>query len=179
MKVTDCTVKYDLEGHCELCFKVDKQSDAQCRETALKARKWAENGTLLELSIKPFRKRRSLDANAYLWVLLDKMAAVLKTDKDSLYLKALKDYGVFTHLIVKPQAVERICEEWRASTVLGDVEVNGKKGVQVQVYYGSSAYDASEMARLIDGVVSDAKELGVETMTPSEISFLKDNWRKR
>ncbi len=177
MKVTDCTVKYDLEGHCELCFTVDKQSMQECRETALKARKWAENGRLMELTVKPFRKRRSLDANAYLWVLLDKMAAKLKTDKEALYLKALRDYGVFTHLIVKPQAVERVCEEWRASVVLGDVEVNGKKGVQVQVYYGSSTYDTAEMARLIDGVVSDAKELGVETMTPEELSLLKEAWR--
>ena len=66
MKVTDCTVKYDLEGRCELCFTADRQSLQECRETALKARKWAENGKLLELTVKPFRKRRSLDANAYL-----------------------------------------------------------------------------------------------------------------
>lgn len=31
MKVTDCTVKYDLEGRCELCFMADRQSLQECR----------------------------------------------------------------------------------------------------------------------------------------------------
>lgn len=59
---------------------------------------------------------------------------------------------------------------------LGEVTVNGKTGVQLQCYFGSSTYDAKEMSVLIDGVVSECKEMGIETMTPDEIARLKSEW---
>ena len=49
----------------------------------------ANGGKVLEVEIKIKRKRRSLNANAYLWEVLGRMAAVLKTDKDSVYLMML------------------------------------------------------------------------------------------
>ena len=65
-------------------------------------------GKVLQVQITIKRKQRSLDANAYLWALLGEMARVLYTDKDELYLQMLERYGVFTHIIVKPQAVEKV-----------------------------------------------------------------------
>lgn len=62
----------------------------------------ANGGKVLEVEIKIKRKRRSLNANAYLWEVLGRMAAVLKTDKDSVYLMMLERYGVYTHVCVKP-----------------------------------------------------------------------------
>ena len=47
---------------------------------------------------------------------------------------------------------------------------------QLQCYKGSSLYDTLEMSRLIDGVVSDAQELGIDTMTPEEIREMKERW---
>ena len=60
----------------------------------------------LAITIKQHREKRSLDANAYCWVLLQKLAEVLKTDKDSLYEDMICRYGVFTHIVVKPSMVE-------------------------------------------------------------------------
>jgi len=34
---------------------------------------------------------------------------------------------------------------------------------------GSSAYDTQEMSVLIEGLVSECKELGIETLPPDEI----------
>ena len=133
-------------------------------------------GKTLDVTIKQYRKKRSLNANAYLWVLLSKMAAALNTTKDELYIEMLDRYGVFTHLIVKPEAVSRVIAEWRTVRELGEVSVNGKKGVQLQVYYGSSTFSQQEMATLIDGVVSECKEIGIETMTPEELALLKEGW---
>lgn len=127
--------------------------------------------------VKVFRNKRSLDANAYLWVLLQKMAENLgNTTKDELYLQVLERYGVFTHVIVKPEVVDRTVNEWRTSKVLGEVTVNGKKGVQIQCYFGSSTYDTKEMSRLIDGVVSECKELNIQTLTPDELERMKGEW---
>ncbi len=134
------------------------------------------NGTKLSVSLSKWRNKRSLDANAYMWVLLQKLAEKLNSDKDSIYLTMLRRYGRFTHIIVKPEMVEAVQREWKTSEVLGDVFVNGTAGVQIRCYFGSHTYDTKEMAVLIDGVVSECKECGIETMTPDELKRLKEKW---
>ena len=133
----------------------------------------------LSISIKQHREKRSLDANAYCWVLLQKLAEALDSDKDTLYEEMICKYGVFTHLIVKPSVVDRVKEEWRAVRELGKVTVNGKTGIQLQCYFGSSTYDTKEMSVLIDGIVRECQELGIETLTPDEIADLKREWLKK
>ena len=133
-----------------------------------------------KLSIKAVkhRQKRSLDANAYMWVLLQKMAEVLHQDKWNIYLEMLGRYGVFTHIIVKPNVVDKVKEEWRTVRELGEVCVNGTTGIQLQCYFGSSTYNTKEMSVLIDGVVSEAKELGIETLSPDELESMKAEWNQ-
>ncbi len=133
-------------------------------------------GKQLSVEIKQYRKRRSLNANAYLWVLLGKMAEVLRTSKDELYLMMLERYGVYTHIIVKPHVVEQVKAQWRTVRELGEVIVNGQKGIQLQCYFGSSTYDTKQMSVLIDGVVSECQELGIDTLPPDEIQMMKNQW---
>lgn len=128
------------------------------------------------LTVKKHRKARSLNANAYAWVLIGKIAEKLQTDNESVYLTMLERYGVFAHLIVKPSVVEKVKTEWRTVRELGEVRVNGKKGVQLQCFFGSHTYDTKEMSRLIDGIVSEAKELGIDTRTPEELSLMLEEW---
>lgn len=130
----------------------------------------------LSISVKKYREKRSQDANAYMWVLLQKMAVKLNTSKDELYLQMLEKYGVFTHIIAKPKAVKRVKEEFRTVRELGEVTVNGVTGIQLQIYYGSSTYDTLEMSQLIDGVVNECKDLEIETLPPDEIRQMKERW---
>lgn len=135
----------------------------------------------LSIVIKEYRKKRSLDANAYMWVLLQKIADVLSTpgnrvNKWDIYLDMLADYGVFTHIVVKPEAVERMKQEWRTCRELGEITVGSMKGIQLQCYYGSHTYNTKEMSRLIDGVVTRCKELDIETLPPDELNRMKEQW---
>ena len=133
-------------------------------------------GKELSCEVKMYRQKRSLDSNSYLWVLLNEMAAVLKTTKDELYIEVLDRYGIFTHLIVKENVVERVKAEWKSVRELGKVTINGKEGIQLQVFFGSSTYDQKEMCNLIDGVVSEAKELGISTITNRELELMSSAW---
>ena len=128
------------------------------------------------VTLKKYREKRSLDANAYFWVLIGQIADVLKTDNESVYLKLLERYGVYTFVVVKPEVVNRIKQEWRLTKELGEVTINGKKGVQIQCFFGSHTYDTKEMSRLIDGTVSEAKALGIDTRTPEEIFLMEQAW---
>lgn len=130
----------------------------------------------VSVEIKKPSQKRSLDSNAYFWVLNEKIAQAVGTDKDSVYIDMLGKYGKFTHIIVKPEAVGRMTREWRASKILGEVLVNGNVGVQIQCYYGSSTYDQAEMCRLIEGVVNECHDLGIDTMTPDEIAEMNSRW---
>lgn len=135
-------------------------------------------GKELACEIKQFRHKRSIDSNAYMWVLLSKMADVLKTTKDELYLQILDRYGVFTHIVVKPDVVNRIKQEWRTVRELGEVTINNTKGIQLQCFFGSSTYDTKEMSVLIDGVVSECKVLDIETVTARQLEEMKQAWGK-
>ena len=133
-------------------------------------------GKLLDVEIKVHRNRRSLNANAYLWVLLGKLADALMTSKDELYLLMLERYGVFTHVIVKPEAVERVKAEWRTVRELGKGRIGNVEGVQLQCYFGSSSYDSKEFSVLLEGVISECKEIGIETLPEDEIAQMLKEW---
>lgn len=130
----------------------------------------------LKITVQQFREKRSLDANAYLWVMLQKMSESLLSDKWSMYLQMLKKYGQFTYIVVKPNAVEGVKKQWRECEEIGEIDVNGTKAIQMLCYYGSSTYDTKEMSVLIDGVVSECQELGIDTISPEEIRQMKERW---
>ena len=42
---------------------------------------------------------------------------------------------------------------------------------------GSSEYDTKEMSHFIDGIVAEAKELGIETLPPDELESMMKAWK--
>lgn len=132
----------------------------------------------LSLEIKRYRRKRSLDANGLLWHCLDEIAKHIHTDKWSVYLKMLRRYGVFTYIVVKKSAVEKMMEQWRECEIVGEIDINGESAVQLLCYFGSSTYDTSEFSRLLDGVISEMKEMGIQTPTSKEMRRSLDEWGK-
>lgn len=132
--------------------------------------------TDLSIEMKKPSKKRSLDSNAYMWVLLDKIAAVLKTDKEKVYLEMLERYGVFTPVVVRPEAVDRMKAEWKTVKEIGTVPVGDEYGVQMLCFYGSHTYNQREMNRLISGVVNECHDLDIETLTDAEIQAMNERW---
>lgn len=132
-----------------------------------------------KLSIKAvkYRRKRSLDSNAYAWVLMQKLAEAAQSDRWSVYLEMLKKYSrEFTFVICKEHAVDKLKELYRTCIDLGEVNVNGTEGHQMQVFFGSSTFDSKAMAVFIDGIVSECKELGIETLPPYELEKMKAEW---
>lgn len=166
----DIRIQYDENREVEIVLKAKGNIEI----TELK--EIINKGKELVVEIKQYRQRRSLDSNAYMWILLNEMATILKTTKDELYIQVLDRYGVFTHLVVKENVVDRVKAEWKAVRELGKVNINGKEGVQLQVFFGSSTYDTKEMSKLLEGVISEAKELGINTVTPREMKIMNNAW---
>lgn len=123
----------------------------------------------LSVEAKQYKRKRSLDANALLWACLSDIASVLRADKWEVYLTMLKRYGKFTYICVKPNIVEAVKAQWRECEEIGTININGQEAVQLLCYFGSSTYDTKEMSVLIDGVISEMKELGLELPPSGDI----------
>lgn len=135
----------------------------------------------LEVTVKPFREKRSKNANAYCWELIGKLAERLNLPPKEVYRKAIKDVGVFQDIELEPRAaktMEHIWQERGIGWVCEKVD-DTFGGVLIRFYYGSSVYNTKQMSRLIDYIVQDCKEQGIETRTPQELSLLLAEWEEQ
>lgn len=137
----------------------------------------------LSIEIKQHRERRSLDANAYFFVLADKLAEKLHITKEEVYRQAIREIGGVSETVcVKNQAVERLCDGWSQNGLGWQTETFPSKlegCTNVILYYGSSTYDTEQMSRLIENIVQDCQAVGIETRTPDELANLLSMWEGR
>lgn len=133
----------------------------------------------LRIDIKKWSEKRSLDANAYCWVLCTAIAGKLKTSKDEVYEEMIQRYapydkdddGYITVTMIERIPVSKLGGHWRL--------INKKDGFNIYMkLVGSSEMDTAQMATFLDGVVSEAQELGIQTETPDEIERLKSLWNQ-
>jgi hypothetical protein len=132
------------------------------------------------LTIKEVKKKRSLDANAFCWVMLDKLAAVTGISKEDIYRGYIKEIGGNSETVcVKNEAVDALREQWSFNR-LGWVTEAFPSRLQgctnVILYYGSSVYDTAQMSRLINLIVQDCEIFGIETVDTEKLEKLLREW---
>jgi hypothetical protein len=134
--------------------------------------------------VKEYHQKRSLTANSYFHVLCDKVAAVagvsaqyekndiladfgqIREDVRTIILRDDIDWHEFRDLHLRPTSRTKILDD----------------GELYRVYFvirGTHTYNSKEMARVIDGLVQEAKALGVETMPPAELARLIGRWKPK
>ena len=126
----------------------------------------------LEITVKKWREKRSLDSNAYLWTLIGKIADALRESKEGIYFDSLKCYGQGGAVSVEERFADDFRRSYKYHEELGKSDLNGKTFVHFRFLVGSSEYNTEEMSILIDGVVKEAKNIGIETMPPEELKSL-------
>lgn len=137
------------------------------------------------VDVKLYRKKRSNDANRYLWQLLGQMAIAMTTEENvytdtDIYIEEIRKVGDYEILSIPEYSLDKFKQVWGNNGLGWPVEKidnDTRPGfILVAAYYGSSTYNSKQMSRLIDNVVQDCKVLGIETMTPEELSRLKEEW---
>ncbi len=170
VQINKIRLTVDEQDNAELVLSLHKPNLPSIRNDLPQLRQQLESGKVFNVEIKQHREKRSLDANAYMWVLLDKMAEKLPESKDELYEKMLIEYGVFETVTLKKEAVEVFVKQCGMPVKrLGSGFVNGKEFEHIRVCYGSSTYDTKQMSRLLEGIVRECQDLGIETKTPAEL----------
>lgn len=117
------------------------------------------------------KKHRSISQNAYMWQLINQISAVVNKSKEDVYLEMLKDYGVSEIVsmlsTINPKGFFKYYEE------IGKGLVNNKEFTHYKLFKGSSEYNSKEMSVLIDGVIQEAENLGIPTLTKEEIEKMR------
>ena len=135
---------------------------------------------IINIEIKQFRNKRSLDANAFAWVLIDKIAARMGLSKIEVYREQIRDIGGVSDVIcVQDKAVERLVSGWEKNGIgwQDDTMPSRLEGcTNVVLYYGSSTYDSKQMHDLIENLIRLAESLGIPTISDKEAEELIGKW---
>lgn len=139
-----------------------------------------ETRGLRDAKLTQHREKRSLDANAYAWVLLDRLAEKLGRKKEDVYGDEIRNVGGNTDTVCVPaKAVERLRETWEKRGLGWKTETAESKlpgCTNVVLYYGSSTFDKRQMHRFLDNIIQDCVAVGIETRTPEELAALLGQW---
>ena len=130
----------------------------------------------VEVTVEKFSENRSLKANAYLWALVTKIGNALRESKEDIYLDMLKSYGQGGAVSVEEKFAADFERTYKYHEFLGSSMLNGKLFNHYRFWVGSSEYNRSEFAILLDGVVNEAKNLGIEVKSPEEIESIMKEW---
>lgn len=144
-----------------------------------------KNENKLNVELKKYRKKRSNNANNYFWKLLTEYCEEKEFDTIEEYKERVKRLGIFRISRVESKDVETYKKSWENwgtawfcevydTEYLGDIEFK-----ILHLYYGSSSFNTKQMSRLINDLVEDCKEAGIETKTTAEINSLLESWDKK
>lgn len=162
-----------LTGKITIMFEFNEQDIAK---------EMFDNLSLYQLTINvgKYRKKRSLDANAYAWVLISKLAEKLNIPKTDVYRSAIKEIGGNSDVVcIQDKAVDSLCAGWKRNGIGWLTETFPSKldgCTNVTLYYGSSTYDTAQMSRLINIIVEECRQLGIETKSKEEVESLLKAW---
>lgn len=125
-----------------------------------------------EIEVK--RKKRSKNANAYFWKLLQELCEEMNIDVIEEYRRRVKELGIFKQWEIDNENVptfEKLWTDRGFAWFTEKVEEIGDKSI-INAYYGSSSYNSKQMSRLIDNLVQDCKEVGIQTLDEIELERL-------
>lgn len=140
-----------------------------------------------EITIRKAYKKRSLDANAYMWELCGKIADKLSdegtlTTKEDVYRHAVKEVGVYRDIPMLSEGVDTLKKAWSMHGIGWFTEnvdyLQNKIGYLVRCYYGSSVYNTKQISRLIDNLIQDCDAVGIDHRTPDEINNMLSLWEQ-
>lgn len=134
--------------------------------------KWLFNQNREKLfEVKEHKEKRTLSQNAYMWSLINEIANKMRLSKEKTYIKMLKDYSQVTKVTVRADI--DVSKFFKYYEFEREAQISGVDFKIYKVYEGSSQMDKNEFRVLLDGVIQEAQQLGICTLTPAEIERLR------
>ena len=173
--VTDISIDYNTSK-----LKISLLLDTNNKEVIEELK----NENKLNIELKKWYKKRSLDANSYFWKILTELCDLAEINTVEEYKRRVKELGIFRQFKIMTDQVNTFTKIWEDKGIawfceILDAEYIGNIEFKIiNAYYGSSSFNSKQMSRLIDGVVQDCKIYGIETKSKNEINSMLENWEK-
>lgn len=126
----------------------------------------------VDISIKKYSEPRTLRANAYLWTLITEIGNALRQDKEDVYVDMLKQYGQGGAIAVQGKYALQFERTNKYTEFLGMSELNGKNWWHYRFWVGSHEYNREEFSILLEGVLQEARQLGIDIRPREEIEAM-------
>lgn len=171
IKVTSFQVMQSISGEMSITAVVDDDGKKAVRRLYEKLK-----NKVLRLKLDIWHEKRSLDANAYAWELMGKLAEVLTAEaqgdtaysKDDIYLLMLKKYGQSGIVKIRNKDKDSILREVKYYEE--HEQFYADNAAYYHIWVGSSNYNTKEMSLFLNGIIAACKELGIDTRTPDEVA---------
>ena len=173
--VKKCWVKFKPPAPPLVGFQVDRESLDEFKDVLGKDL----NGYVITLK-KP--KQKSRDMHNYMWALCDAIAkkrhGFMSLTKEDIYRLAVRDVGLWNDVKVPNESTKELIEDWQRNGIgwFAETVFRGDEETTIRLYRGASVYDAEQLYRLTNYVVQMANDVGINTITKSEMEQLKEKW---
>lgn len=133
-------------------------------------------------------KGRSLNANSYFHVLVQKLAqaqqppvSLAKCKNMMIAAYGQPEYIDGQQAIIKSNVPQEKMQEieYLHTALVKISEENGTECYFYRIYRGTHTYNNIEMQKLIEGVVQECKDAGIETATPAEVQKMIEVWGQK
>ena len=167
-------VSFSFEGKPLITLEVNERNTALAILDELRTEK------NLSLKLSKVKVRRSLDANAYCWVLIGKIAEKTNIPKNEVYRDAIREIGGnYDVVCIQNKAVDTLRDAWSKNGIGWLTETMPSKldgCTNVLLYYGSSCFTVEQMSRLIENILQECYNLDIEVKSQAEIDSLLNSW---
>lgn len=116
--------------------------------------------------VNVYKEKRNKDQNAKYYKLLNQLSKKLKIGVEELHFEMLKNYSTRFEMLVPANTEIRGIEYYeKKSKIIKD----GKEYIVYHVYTPSHELKTDEFAILLDGLIQECKQQGIDTRSPEEI----------
>ena len=126
-----------------------------------------DKDTVYDLKIDKHRNKRSLNANAYSWVLQNEISNVMRLSKEEVHFEMLKRYGQRDYVSLLANIDPSLYFDYYEEQ--GTFKNKNNTFKSYIIYKPTRKYNSREMAIFIDGLVQECRNLGIETLEDLEI----------
>lgn len=178
LKVEKPTLKCDYDGIWELAFKLNPESIFSAKNTVIGLK---NNNKPLQIELGFVTKKRTLDQNALLWALLTEFALGRNGGRkgsittENIYYEMLTKHGKDMFVLAKEGAEKELLRSYRKVFIIDKTKIGKETWSKCRCVLGSSEYTTQEFSDLIEGILDDMAEEGIET---EETRYLESQWRE-
>ena len=119
------------------------------------------------------KEKRSLSQNAYSWKLINEIANKVGKSKEEVHMQMIKDYSQCE--VIKVLSKIDLSKWDLYFEKIVDKEENGVSTSYYKVFTPSHNMNTKEMSIYLDGIIQEAENLGIPTLTKNEIERMKLN----